>query len=327
MSRGLDVRGARAVIAVCEEGNYSRAARREKVTQPAITQVVHRLETDMGVQLFVYVHHRMQPTHTCEKILPLLRRLVEFADRASSLARTVHAGNEHLFRLAYTPYVNYADLTDIISTYDDHFPLGSLDLLSHYSAEAADLVLAGSADAAIVSLPVPQGDLKIRVLTRELLYVCLASTHSLASRKSVPLAALDGEAFVWVRESYHPAFFRDLLRRMRQDGYQKPRVFEVSSLAEVIFSARQGLGFALLRQSSYPGEGLVLLPIDGLELEVTTAYIYLAQNHWAPVKAFSDALGCTFQKRRPRQRTSSSKRGPALSRRLPSPATYARTCE
>lgn len=303
MAKGLDVHSAKAVIAVCEEGNYSRAARRERVTQPAITQQIARLEADMGIQLFVHIHHRMQPTHACTKILPLLRKIVELAHLAERLAQTVHSGNDHLFRLAYTPYVNYSDLAEIITTYDDHFPLGSLELLSHYTAQAVDHVLDGSADGAIVSLPVQHADLKMRILAREHLHICLPAEHALASRKSIALADLNQQAFIWVQESYHPEFYRDLMRKLDRGGYRDQKVFFVSTLAEVTFSVLRGLGFALLRESSYPGEGMKLLPIENTEIEVTTAYIYHAQNQWAPLKAFSEALAHTFTKRqRPRQR-------------------------
>lgn len=314
MPKGLDIHGARAVIAVFEEGNYTRAARREKVTQPAITQQIARLEADMGIQLFVHVHHRMQPTHACERILPLLRKLVELADLATSLAHAVHRGNDHLFRLAYTPYVNYSDLAEIISTYDDHFPLGSLDLLSHYTAQAVDHVLDGKADAAIVSLPVQHADLKMRILAREHLHLCLPAAHPLAAQKTISLSEVNDQAFIWVQESYHPEFYRDLMRKLDRGGYKNQKVFFVSTLAEVTFSVQRGLGFALLRESSYPGEGLKLVPIEGTEIEVTTAYIYHAQNQWLPLKAFSEALARTFTKRqRPRQRALPFKARPTKS--------------
>jgi hypothetical protein len=60
MAKGLDIHSARAVIAVCEEGNYSRAARRENVTQPAIRQQTNHLKADIGIQLIVYAFHRRQ---------------------------------------------------------------------------------------------------------------------------------------------------------------------------------------------------------------------------------------------------------------------------
>ena len=46
------LRQIRAVIAVCEEGSFTRAAERENATQSGISQHVAAVERTLGVQLF-----------------------------------------------------------------------------------------------------------------------------------------------------------------------------------------------------------------------------------------------------------------------------------
>jgi LysR family nitrogen assimilation transcriptional regulator len=48
----IPLRQIRAVIAVCEEGSFTRAAERENATQSGISQHVAAVERTLGVQLF-----------------------------------------------------------------------------------------------------------------------------------------------------------------------------------------------------------------------------------------------------------------------------------
>src|SRR4051794_8359276 len=49
---GIALRQIRAVIAVCEEGSFTRAAERENATQSGISQHVAAVERELGVKLF-----------------------------------------------------------------------------------------------------------------------------------------------------------------------------------------------------------------------------------------------------------------------------------
>ena len=48
----IALRQIRAVIAVCEEGSFTRAAERENATQSGISQHVAAVERTLGVKLF-----------------------------------------------------------------------------------------------------------------------------------------------------------------------------------------------------------------------------------------------------------------------------------
>ena len=48
----IALRQVRAVIAVCEEGSFTRAAERENATQSGISQHVATVERTLGVKLF-----------------------------------------------------------------------------------------------------------------------------------------------------------------------------------------------------------------------------------------------------------------------------------
>ena len=58
----VTVRQIRAVVAVCEEGSFTRAAQRENATQSGISQHVAALERALGVRLFERSNAGVRPT-------------------------------------------------------------------------------------------------------------------------------------------------------------------------------------------------------------------------------------------------------------------------
>src|SRR5712692_7128171 len=56
------LRQVRAVIAVCEEGSFTRAAERENATQSGISQLVAAVERALGVKLFERTSTGVVPT-------------------------------------------------------------------------------------------------------------------------------------------------------------------------------------------------------------------------------------------------------------------------
>src|ERR1700730_13993911 len=58
----VSVRQIRAVVAVCEEGSFTKAAQRENATQSGISQHIAALEHALGVRLFERSNAGVRPT-------------------------------------------------------------------------------------------------------------------------------------------------------------------------------------------------------------------------------------------------------------------------
>ena len=75
-------------LALCEELNFTRAARRCGVTQPSLTTAISALERDLGGALF----HRKPAialTGLGHRVWPYLDEIARSADRVREVARTL----------------------------------------------------------------------------------------------------------------------------------------------------------------------------------------------------------------------------------------------
>src|SRR5690349_20571369 len=87
----LDLRQLRAFVAVAEEGGFTAAAARLRLTQPSVSRSVVALERALGVALIRRSTHECALTPAGVVLLAEARARLESADRAARLARRAAA--------------------------------------------------------------------------------------------------------------------------------------------------------------------------------------------------------------------------------------------
>src|SRR5260221_11890196 len=83
----MDLATLRVFLAVAEERSFSRAAAKVHRTQPAVSQAVRRLETDLGEQLFDRSSKTGTLTDAGRSLQNYGQRLVRLAEEAESAIR------------------------------------------------------------------------------------------------------------------------------------------------------------------------------------------------------------------------------------------------
>lgn len=88
----MDLQGFKALLAVAEAGSVTRAARSLGYTQSAVSRQLAEIERNLGKQVFDRECQGMQLTRYGAEVLPLVRGIVDAADRARLLARESDRG-------------------------------------------------------------------------------------------------------------------------------------------------------------------------------------------------------------------------------------------
>jgi LysR family nitrogen assimilation transcriptional regulator len=163
----IPLRQIRAVIAVCEEGSFTRAAERENATQSGISQHVAAVERSLGVQLFERSTGKVKPTPAglryYKRCVDAVGALEHAAEEARSLSGKV--GGE--LRIGLMPTFTRAVLAPVLDDFVPRCPDVRLHIVEGYSAALTDMVLNDELDFAIV--PAFEGTigLKSRLLVRD----------------------------------------------------------------------------------------------------------------------------------------------------------------
>ena len=167
MAPRVSLRQVRAVIAVVEEGSFTRAAEREHATQSGISQHVAAVERALGVKLFERTTSGVEPTPAG---LRYYRRCVEafgLLETAGEEARALTGEVTGTLRIGLMPTFTRAALAPALETFVSKYPDVRLHLLEGYSGFLTDLVLADELDFAIVPAFEGRIGLKSRLLVRD----------------------------------------------------------------------------------------------------------------------------------------------------------------
>src|SRR3954454_15174837 len=95
---GIEVRHLRAFVGVAEELNFSRAAARLYLSQPALSRQIRALERLLGCEPLRRTTHRVELTIARSALLDRARRLLGDLDEA--IAATQSVGGELANRMA-----------------------------------------------------------------------------------------------------------------------------------------------------------------------------------------------------------------------------------
>ncbi|HUI95081.1 MAG TPA: LysR family transcriptional regulator [Xanthobacteraceae bacterium] len=164
---GIGLRQVRAVIAVCEEGSFTRAAERENATQSGISQHVGAVERALKVKLFERTSTGVVPTPAG---LRYYRRCVEavgMLDTAGEEARALASFVTGDLRIGLMPTFTRAVLGPVLDDFLGRHPDVRLHIVEGYSRLLTDMVLADELDFAVVPAFEGRIGLKSRLLVRD----------------------------------------------------------------------------------------------------------------------------------------------------------------
>jgi len=163
----IALRQIRAIIAVCEEGSFTRAAARENATQSGISQHVAAAERTLGVKLFERSATGVTPTPAGQRYykrcVEAVGQLVSAADEVRGFAARVSGD----LRIGLIPTLTRAALAPALADFKSRHPDVRLHIVEGYSGWLMDMVHAGELDFAVVPASESRVGLKSRLIVRD----------------------------------------------------------------------------------------------------------------------------------------------------------------
>jgi LysR family nitrogen assimilation transcriptional regulator len=188
MKETISLRQIRAVIAVCEERSFTRAAARENATQSGISQHIAAVERALGVALFERSTTGVTPTAAGTRYYRRCVDAVGALEAAGEEMRTLAGRVSGPLRVGLMPTFTRAALAPALKDYVRQHPDVTLRIVEGYSGVLTDMVLAEELDFAVVPGFEGRTGLKLRLLARDREMLLSGKARGLKPLKAVRLA-------------------------------------------------------------------------------------------------------------------------------------------
>lgn len=243
----MELRQLEYFVAVAEEANFTRAAERVHVAQPAVSAQIAKLERELGESLFDRARREVQLTAAGQAVLPHARAALA----AAADARTAVAELSDLVRGSVTigtVTAHDVDMPSLLAQFHQAHPHVDITLGTANSDELIEGIRTGQLDAAIVSVgaELPSG-LAAVVVTAQPIVAAVALDDPWHGRRTLRLENLAGRAVIALPVG---AGIRNQFDRACADvGVDVHVAFEASTPHALADLAARGLGVAVLPQS------------------------------------------------------------------------------
>jgi LysR family transcriptional regulator, hydrogen peroxide-inducible genes activator len=216
----MELHQLRYFVAVAETGSFTRAAERESVTQPSLSQAVMRLEDALDARLFDRLGRKVALTSAGEQLLPRAQAILAAVGDAQRAVRDAGPGGE--LRAGAIPTVAPYLLPQVSRRFLKDHPAARLRLLEDRTERLLEALLAGELDVGVMALPVRDDRLHVERLYAEPLLLAVPAGHRLADKATVRLGDLTDEPFLLLDDLH--CFGDQVLSLCRRGGGFEPRV-------------------------------------------------------------------------------------------------------
>lgn len=261
----MELRHLRYFLAVAEELNFSRAALRLRVAQPALSRQIRDLEFELGVELFSR-ETKVALTDAGKSFVEDARKVVEQSQEAMRRAQQSQRGAQERLRVGYEASLFQQVIAVALQRFHQHFPGVALELSEMNPAEQGGALAAGELDVGLIGLENEAKRLKLphEPFMKVKFYIALPKAHPAARKSRISLASLADEFFAGISEKAFPGAWEMVVKLCAQAKF-RPRYLQVTEnafAAMSLVSAGCAVAIAPELMKAVAWEGVVFRPLD-----------------------------------------------------------------
>jgi LysR family hydrogen peroxide-inducible transcriptional activator len=241
----MEIHQLRYFCAAAESSSFTRAAQRENVSQPSLSQQIIKLEDELNTRLFERLGRKVRLTAAGERFLAHARAVLDELTAARSEVQETNGAVGGRLAIGAIPTIGPYLLPRQLSTFASRYPGAQVAVVEDTTPVLLQKIRSAEIDLALLALPVSGRDLMItRELLTEPLLVVVPNRHPLARLQSVTLEMLRSNHFLLLKEGH---CFRDTAIAACRTARVAPNiVFESGHFESILSLVSAGLGISIL---------------------------------------------------------------------------------
>jgi DNA-binding transcriptional LysR family regulator len=247
----MDINQLEVLVTVAREKSFSRAAEVLDRTQPAVSQAIRRLETEVGEQLFDRSSKDGTLTFAGEVLLDYARQMLNLrhtAQNALAEMRELHSGKVTISANEHTVFA----LLPVISEFRKRHPLIKIEVRRGVASRIPKEITAREVELGVISFKPSDESVKSVPMFADELQLIVSPQHRLASKTAVSVTELGGEIFV--AHNAQSPYRQRVIETFEKNKTPLNILVELPSLEAIKRLVEAGVGVALVPKLSAKAE-------------------------------------------------------------------------
>jgi DNA-binding transcriptional LysR family regulator len=286
----MELRHLRYFLALAEELNFTRAAKRLSIAQPPLTRQIRQLEQEMGIELIDRSSYRIELTRAGAAFAGEIARILGELRVAVAHAKRTARGALSQVRVGFTESASFNPLvTTAFRSFRAKHPEIEVSLEERQSLELCKGLREERIDVAFVRPPLKnQAGIALDILQEEDMLVVVPNTHRLAGARLVDLQDLEKESFILYPRAVRPGLADAVVAACERAGFS-PRIEQYApQLSATINLVAASLGISIVPQSmrGLQPNAVAYIPIRGRPVQAQLGVAFRMDETSAAVLQF-----------------------------------------
>ena len=290
----MELRHLKYFVAVAEELNFARAARRVHIAQPSLTKQIQQLEQELGFPLLYRTKKKVELLDTGHVLLDEAQRLLSQAEKAIQSTQRTHAGESGRLSIGFSQSAAPEVLPRILRKYRVLYPDVVVDLLEITTIKNTESLLQSSMSVAVIRSPtfLSRELFCFETIQRERFVIALPDSHPLAKQKSVRIKTLASEPLIVPPLQPGWGYADSIFQIFRDYGIVPSIAQEALGALAVVTLVAGGFGVALVPASlsNLRLPGLAYRPINGRCRTSDLTLVWRRDSRASTVRAFLEVV-------------------------------------
>lgn len=240
----MELTQLRYLVTIADEGGFTPAARKLRLSQPSLSLAVKKLEDEVGQPLFDRLTRKVVPTEAGERIIEIARRVLNDIEHTVNEVRDLKGEVSGTLRIGAIPTIGPFVLPGILEPFSHKYPNVDLHITEDVTGRILALLEQGALDVALLSTVPERPGIHTEQVGTEALVAIVSHNHHLADQEELEWSQLENERFLVLGEEHclaeQTAWF---CRKNRVSGRT---MLEGAQLATIAALVESGLGISLV---------------------------------------------------------------------------------
>ena len=242
----MNIRQLRYFLAVAQELNFTRAAGRVGVAQPALSQQIIQLEEELGTPLFIRDNRRVTILPAGEILIDHAHRVLNAAAAAIDAVQLVERGARASLSVGAIYSSLYFFLPEVLRAFAIDYPEVELHLQEMTISQQVHALAEGAIEVGLLRGPVQHRDLKTKILYHEALVLAAPSSGKWDVEGSVTIADIAELPLIAVARQHSRSYSDRVFELFERHGLTPNLAHQTQDMHTAICLVAAGLGVSIV---------------------------------------------------------------------------------